>query len=375
MSFDWKTIEADVDEQLARAGVAGHPALALDRARIEAHARAIAAGRLTKASNAVKGRVTVAGPEHVEALERVPERERGELERLGRDAIAGGRVAVAVLNGGMATRFGGQVKGIVEAVGGRTFLEIKLAQARRLGPVPFLIMNSFATHARSLEFLAQRGLAREVEVCLQGVSLRLTPSGDPMLDEEGRVSLYAPGHGDFPEALVQSGAAARLAGRGVETVLLSNIDNLGAELDPLAIGLHLARGRALTAELAPTAPGDVGGTPAFVDGRIEMLEGFRFPPGFDTSRLPFLATNTFAISRSLLEAGHPLSWFYVEKIVDGRTAVQMERLVNELSRFAETTYLATPRAGPRGRFFPIKTREDLERLRADAALVRRFAGL
>ncbi len=375
MSFDWKTIESDVDEQLARAGVAGHPALALDRARIEAHARAIATGELSKAANALRGRVEAAGPEHVEAVERIPARERAELERAGREAIARGRVAVAVLNGGMATRFGGDVKGIVEAVGGRTFLEIKLAQARRLGPVPFLIMNSFATHARSLEFLAQRGLARDVDVFLQGVSLRLTPSGDAMQDDEGRVSLYAPGHGDFPEALVRSGLAARLAERGVETVVLSNIDNLGAELDPVLIGLHLARERALTAELAATLPGDVGGAPAFVNGRLEMVEGFRFQAGFDSRRLPFLATNTFAISLRLLAEGHPLSWFYVEKSVDGRTAVQMERLVNELSRFVETTYVATPRGGPTGRFFPIKTREDLERLRADAALVRRFAEL
>jgi UTP--glucose-1-phosphate uridylyltransferase len=375
MGFDWKAIETDVDEQLARASVAGHPALALDRSRLEAHARAIASGKLSKATNAVRGRFEPAGPQHVEALPSLSARERAELERLGADAISRGRVAVAVLNGGMATRFGGDVKGIVEAVGGRTFLEIKLAQARRLGPVPFLIMNSFATHSRSLEFLAQRGLAREVEVFLQGVSLRLTPSGEPMLDEEGRVSLYAPGHGDFPEALVGSGVAARLAERGVETVVLSNIDNLGAELDPLLIGLHLARGRALTAELAATVPGDVGGTPAFVEGRLEMVEGFRFPPGFDAARLPFLATNTFAISLRLLTAGHLLSWYYVEKSVDGRTVVQMERLVNELSRFTETTYVATPRGGPTGRFFPIKTREDLERLRSDPALVQRFAGL
>ena len=375
MSFDWKAIESDVEEQLAQAGVADHPALELDRARIEAHAREIATGRLSKASNRLAGPIEPAQPGQVEALAELSAKERAELEALGRDAIARGRVAVAVLNGGMATRFGGDVKGIVEAVGGRTFLEIKLAQARRLGPIPFLIMNSFATHARSLEFLAQRGLAREVEVFLQGVSLRLTPQGEPLLDAEGRVSLYAPGHGDFPGSLVRSGLAARLAERGVDTVLLSNIDNLGAELDPLVIGLHLARGRALTAEVAATEPGDVGGAPMWVDGRIELLEGFRFPHGFDAARLPFLATNTFTLSRSLLEAGHPLTWYYVEKNVDGRTVVQMERLVNELSRFVEATCVATPRGGPQGRFFPIKTREDLERLRSDRALVRRFSGL
>jgi UTP--glucose-1-phosphate uridylyltransferase len=212
-------------------------------------------------------------------------------------------------------------------------------------------------------------------VFLQSVSLRLTPSGDVHRDEAGRVSLYAPGHGDFPGSLRRSGLLARLAERGVETVLLSNIDNLGAELDPLVLGFHLARGRALTAEVAATLPGDVGGAPAFVGDRLQIVEGFRFPAGFDFARVPFMATNTFAISLSLLERDFPLSWFYVEKSVDGRTAVQMERLVNELSNFVPTSYLATPRAGPRGRFFPIKTRAELDELRADPALVRRFSGL
>jgi len=373
--IDWAEIEKDVDAQLERAGVVEHADVGLDRAQVESHARAIAAGDLSKASNIVPGEVRAAGGEHVDSLEGLSKRESGELEELGREAIARGRVAVAVLNGGMATRFGGDVKGIIPALGGRTFLEVKLAQARRFGPVPFLIMNSFATHARTLEFLAARGLDADVEVFLQSVSLRLTPSGEVLRDAEGRVSLYAPGHGDFPGALRRSGLLERLAARGVETVVLSNIDNLGAELDPLVIGFHLARGRALTAELAATLPADVGGAPAFVGGRLQIVEGFRFPPGFDFATVPFMATNTFAIARELLERDYPLSWFYVEKSVEDRTAVQMERLVNELSSFVPTSYLATPRSGPSGRFFPIKTRADLEALRADAALVRRFAGL
>src|SRR5262245_43232237 len=160
MSFDWPKLEGDVAEQLAAAGVAGDAALALDRDRIEAHARAIAEGRVSRAANAVRGAVEPAGPGEVEAFERLSHDERAALEQAGAAAIARGEVAVAVLNGGMATRFGGEVKGIVEAVGGRTFLEIKLAQARRLGPVPFLIMNSFATHARSRAFLADHALGR-----------------------------------------------------------------------------------------------------------------------------------------------------------------------------------------------------------------------
>jgi UTP--glucose-1-phosphate uridylyltransferase len=155
--------------------------------------------------------------------------------------------------------------------------------------------------------------------------------------------------------------------------VLSNIDNpRGARRSG---DRPTWRAGAAPAELAATLPADVGGAPAFVGGRLRIVEGFRFPPGFDFAGVPFMATNTFAISLELLERDHALSWFYVEKTVEARTAVQMERLVNELSSFVPTSYLATPRSGPRGRFFPIKTRADLEALRADEGLVRRFSGL
>ena len=50
----------------------------------------------------------------------------------------------------MATRFGGVVKGVVEAVDGKSFLELKLAQTGELArlldtSVPMAVMNSFAT--------------------------------------------------------------------------------------------------------------------------------------------------------------------------------------------------------------------------------------
>ncbi len=52
----------------------------------------------------------------------------------------------------------------------------------------------------------------------------------------------------------------------------------------------------------------------------------------------------------------------------------MERLIGELSAFVETAYLVTPRIGSQGRFFPVKTPEDLEALRRDDVLCQRFAG-
>ncbi len=367
MGFDWPAIEADFREQTR-----GLDDLSLDRERIEAFARGIAAGQLTAASNRLPAPVRPANEAEVAALDALPEAERRRLIRLGESAIDAGRVAVAVLNGGMATRFGGGVKGIVEAVGGRSFLEIKLAQARARARVPFLVMNSFATHTSTLEFLSSRGLDTSVRVFLQSVSLRLTREGEVFRGRDGRISLYAPGHGDFSAALQRSGLIERLRQEGVELVTLSNVDNLGAELDPLLIGFHLDSGCPLSAEVARTVPGDAGGAPAFVDGVLQIVEGFRYPEGFDASRLVFLATNTFALSLDLLAQDHSLTWFYVEKSVDDRPAVQMERLVNELSARVETAFVAVPRDGSHGRFFPIKTWDDLEQLRSDSALVHRF---
>jgi len=62
----------------------------------------------------------------------------------------------------------------------------------------------------------------------------------------------------------------------------------------------------------------------------------------------------------------------VEKKVAGETVVQMEHLVNELSARVPSNYLAVPRDGERGRFFPVKTLEDLEALRSDVDLAERF---
>ncbi len=369
MRWDWGVIETELQGLLD-----GLEDLALDRERIEFFAEEIGAGRLAAASNLLQVDPEPVSSESIERLQELPEAKRTHYTELGRNAVARGEVAVAVLNGGMATRFGGVVKGVLEAIGERSFLELKFQQARAQGPVPFLVMNGFATHRPTLRFLAECGLEDEVLSFLQSVSLRLTPAGELFRDAAGALSPFAPGHGDFLSALRASGRLAELSEQGVRVLTLSNVDNLGAQLDPVIVGYHLAHGRALTVELAEAVGGDVGGAPARVDGRLRIVEGFCFPEDFDFTQIRFINTNTFVMSLPALGKDYPLSWFYTEKTVGGARAVQMERLIGELSAFVETAYLVTPRSGPQGRFFPVKTPEDLEALRRDDVLCQRFAG-
>jgi UTP--glucose-1-phosphate uridylyltransferase len=370
MAIDWTQVRVEAEQALSAL-----PELAVDFDLLRDFSEALAAGRLGPQVNYFASDPDPVGADDVDLVSRFSARDCARFERIGRAALESGAVAVCVLNGGMATRFGGQVKGIVELVGGRSFLELKLSQARAAGPLPFLAMNSFATHAATLDYLEERGLRGEVRSFLQHASLRLTRAGDVFRDASGAVSLYAPGHGDLLEAIRESGALAELEAAGVRAIMISNVDNVGAEPDPLIFGYHLDHGRPLTCELAEALPSDVGGTPARADGTLQVVEGFRFSSQFDFSRLHFLATNTYVISLEALRAAHALTWFYVEKQVDGRPAVQMERLVNELSRLVPTAYLATARDIRCGRFFPIKSPADLEAFRANPALVERFTSL
>ena len=341
---------------------------AFDDTLFEALRARVARRELSPESNVVRGVLAPPDPDELTPLPEPGGALHEEAREEGLRALRAGEVAQVVLAGGMATRFGGVVKAVLEAVDGRSFLDAKLGATldleQALGTaVPVVLMTSFATDDVVRRHVAERRLGQPI-FCHQSVSLRLRPSGELFVDDEGRPSPYAPGHGDLFGALSRSGALSRLRESGVRTVTVSNVDNLGARVDPVVVGMHLLAGAPLTTEVAPKE-GDLGGAPVKVDGVLQLLEGPRFPPGFDQGLVPVFNTNTALFALDVLDREHDLTWLYVEKDVGGRAAVQLERVYHEVTRFVPTTYLVVPRRGPRGRFLPIKTPADLERARDD----------
>jgi UTP--glucose-1-phosphate uridylyltransferase len=310
----------------------------------------------------LKGEVRLPDPGLLDVYPDPGSRDHERFAALGRRAIDAGEVGAVVLNGGMATRFGGVVKGVVEAVRGRSFLALKIAQIRIASGdrAPVLLMNSFSTARDTADHLLSLGLEGRVRCFSQFVSVRLTPKGEVFRDDGDAPSLHAPGHGDFSYAIARSGELARFVAGGGRWLTLSNVDNLGASLDPVIVGMHIARGNPMSVELVETHPGDVGGFPAVAGGRVAIVEAFRLPRTFDASTIPVFNTNTFVFDAGLL-ARHPdLDWFGVLKRVDGRDAIQFERLVGQLSEHAAVTWLKVPRDGSASRFLPIKLPADLE---------------
>jgi UTP--glucose-1-phosphate uridylyltransferase len=289
---------------------------------------------------------------------------RAALTEEGSAAIARGELATVVLAGGMATRFGSVVKALasMELPEGPDwcFLDAKLADlARWGGAVPAALMTSFATHDAIAAWVAGRGL--DVALAPQFISLRLTPDGGIFRGADGGPSLYATGHGDLPEALHAAGLVEAWRRRGVRTVVMSNVDNVGATVDPALFAMHRRAGGRVSVELVEKVAGDRGGLPVSVDGRLVLAEAFRLPPEFPQESFPLFNTNTLWIDLDALSLDAPWTWCVARKKVEGRDAIQFERLVGELTWWHPTRWMHVPRSGAASRFIPVKDLDELER--------------
>jgi UTP--glucose-1-phosphate uridylyltransferase len=354
------------------ADVAGRlAAYRFDRARLIDLADRAAAGRL---SPVVAGAVAPLRPGDVATLPRRGSVAHTRLREGGETLLRDGAVALVVLAGGMATRMGGGVKALAEAVDGASFLDLRLAEQTHLerhldAHVPVWLMTSAATDDAIRAALRDRLDQRRVAVFCQSLSLRLTPDYALYRDPDGQPGAYAPGHGDLVDALRHSGLVDRFLAGGGRHLMITNIDNLGATLDPVLVGAHHAGGAAVTVEVVADG-GDTGGLATRVDGRPVILEHFRLPAGYSPPPPRLFNTNTFHVDAAAIATyTAPWSWFPVRKTVDGADVVQFERLLGEITSHLDTRFVRVARRGAASRFIPVKDPAELARRRRTLAAV------
>jgi UTP--glucose-1-phosphate uridylyltransferase len=365
----------DLERRLDAAG--------FDPARLLALARTLEGDAATRrdARNRVRGDVSVPRADEILAAPTSGTPESAKLAALGDAAMARGELAFCVMAGGMATRMGGVVKALVEAFDGRTFLDLRLAEnasvsARAGRPVPLWLMTSDATHGPIGEHLVKVAAPAHVSTFVQGLGLRLTASGNLFRGDDGEPSAYATGHGDLVDAVRRAGLLRAFRKSGGKYVWIANLDNLGATIDSAVLGTFITSGSDVMVEVCEKAAGDRGGIPVHAQGRLQVLEEFRLPAGFDASQVRVFNTNTFLVRADVLESAViDWNWFEVEKKVDGRPAIQFERLLQELTAALAATYVRVPRNGPQSRFLPVKDHDELGRRRGEIEAVARARGM
>ena len=375
----------------ARLDAAGFDADRLVALAAPLFARALGEATLDRDErNRVRGLVEAPRPEDVRDAPLAGSAEHRRLAAVGVDAIRKGELAFCVLAGGMATRMGGVVKALVEAFDGKTFLDLRLSEnaswSRRGGaPVPLWLMTSDATDGPIREALRDARAPSHVATFTQDLGLRLTREGRLFLGDDGAPGTYAPGHGDLPDALRRSGLLSSFVDRGGKYVWIANLDNLGAAIDDALLGSFIERGADVLVEVAPKVAGDRGGIPAWADAedgegrvvrRLQVLEEFRLPAGFDPTAVRVFNTNTFLVrAEALLHTPIRYAWFEVEKKVGARVAVQFERLLQELTAAMSAVYARVPREGAESRFLPVKDFDELAKRRVDIQAVAKARGM
>ena len=295
------------------------------------------------------------------------------------------RAVVIKLNGGLGTSMGLHgPKSLIEVKPGHTFLDLSVRQVlalrRRHGArVPLVFMNSFSTQRATLEALA-RHPDLEVDIPLDFLQnrepkLRADDLHPVEWPADPELEWCPPGHGDIYAALIGSGMLDTLLEKGYDIAFVSNVDNLGAILDPRILGWMVEERLPFVMEVVEGTEAErKGGHIARHDGRLVLRETAQVPDGdesfTDYRRWLYYNTNTLWVDlRVLAERGVPkLPLIVNRKTADPADPSTPEVLQLETAMGAALSVIDGAQAieVPRSRFAPVKTTNDLLVVRSDA---------
>merc|ERR1712093_959131 len=294
------------------------------------------------------------------------------------------KLAVVKLNGGLGTSMGCVgPKSVIEVRDGMSFLDLSVRQIEHLNRtydvnVPFVLMNSFNTDDDTAAII-KKYEGHNIDILTFNQSRYPRILKDSLLPAPKSYSSkisdwYPPGHGDVFESLYNSGILDQLLERGIETIFLSNADNLGAVVD-LRILQHMVETKAeYIMELTDKTKADVkGGTIIDYEGKARLLEIAQVPKQYvnefkSIKKFKYFNTNNIWMNlravKRVVEANElEMEIIHNEKSIPAdqkgeadQSIVQLETAVGAAIRHFKNAHGVNV---PRRRFLPVKTCSDL----------------
>jgi len=260
------------------------------------------------------------------------------------------KTVILKLNGGLGTGMGlEKAKSLLPVTGDNTFLDLIAKQVAWMkeefkSDVAFMLMNSFATSADTLEAFSKYpdlGTGADLEF-VQNKAPKVTAAdlspatwaADPSHE------WCPPGHGDLYPAMKGSGTLDKLLEKGFKYMFVSNSDNLGATMDLKILTHFAASGAPFMMEVADRTEADKKGGHLARSKELFDKAGGAIP-------LPVIKNS---------------------KTVDPRdkASTKVLQLETAMGAAIECFPGATALVIPRTRFAPVKTTNDLFALRSDA---------
>ena len=333
-----------------------------------------------------KGLIPEAGIQPVDTLTDFASLTSGKYEETGRRHLH--KTAAIKLNGGLGTSMGmNKPKGLLKVKSFFSFLDIAVSQNRKMDPaVPVVFMKSFSTTRATLKALeaypSLKNRPLDKEFLQHKVpkidAATLRPAQHP---ENPALEWCPPGHGNVYTALYTSGMLDQLLDNGYEYAFLSNIDNLGAVVDPAILGYFIENRLGFMMETSPRTPNDKkGGHLAKMKSGGYILREIAQCPEQDQKEFQdiekhryFNTNNIWIYLPALQKVLHrqngiiALPMIRNKKTLDPRDPDSPE--VYQLETAMGSAVSVFDRAGaicvPRDRFIPVKNTNDLLDVRSD----------
>lgn len=301
------------------------------------------------------------------------------------------KLAVLKLNGGLGTTMGCVgPKSAIEVRDGMSFLDLTVRQIESLNnehniQLPLLLMDSFNTESETLK-IVKKYKNRNVNIVpfKQSRFPRIKKDSSlpvPQNPRDSKTGWYPPGHGDVYDSLYLSGHLDALIDQGIEYLFISNIDNLGATVDPIILEHMMKTGAEFIMEVTDKTKADIkGGTIINYNGHVRLLEIAQVPIEHKsdfTSVKKFRIFNTNniwvstrAIKRVLQANSLDLDVIVNNKIVEdtGVKVIQLETAVGAAIKHFSNAHGVNV---PRSRFLPVKSCSDLFLVQSDLYTLQR----
>merc|ERR1719171_918436 len=298
------------------------------------------------------------------------------------------------LNGGLGTGMGlEKAKSLLDLKDGTTFLDFIAQQVTHMRstfgvPLAFMLMNSFATSADTLEYLAKYADLQSEGLPLEFVQNKapkltesdLTPASWPSKPE---CEWCPPGHGDLYPAMLGTQSLDKLLAQGFKYMFVSNSDNLGATMDVKLLTWFAQSDKPFAMECAQRTDADKKGGHLAADGTtggLLLRESAQCPDEDEkefqnVGKYKYFNTNNLWVNLEALKATIdknegvlPLPVIKNGKTVDPRDKKSTKVLQLETAMGAAIASFDDAGAIliPRSRFAPVKTTNDMLALMSDA---------
>lgn len=284
------------------------------------------------------------------------------------------KLVIVKLNGGLGTSMGCTgPKSVIQVRNDMTFLDITVKQITTLNKtfncnVPLVLMNSFNTHEDTKKLIQKyKNNTCEIHTFVQSKFPRINKE---TLQPEPN-EWYPPGHGDFYEAFYNSGLLNRFIDEGREYCFVSNIDNLGANVDICILNELFSKEESpnFVMEVTPKTMADVkGGTLVDYQGHVRLLEIAQVPPEHidefkSIKKFKIFNTNNLWLRlksiKELLTSPQGLELDIIvnsKHLESGANVIQLETAAGAAMKYFDR---AIGLNVPRSRFVPVKKTSDL----------------